>query len=82
MTGPGIMGFLDRGPWIDRNNVYEWIRNPFAFMEKNEYTRELKKNFDSMMTGFPELTNEEIDSICDFIKEAGQIQYGVSIAER
>jgi len=82
MTGPSIIGFLERGPWTDRQNVYEWIRNPTAFMEKNEYAKDLKKRFNAMMTGFPDLTNEEIDSICDFIKEAEQVQYGMPVAER
>ena len=51
--------------------MYEWIRNPSAFMEKNEYAKDLKKRFNAMMTGFPDLTNEEIDSICDYIKQVG-----------
>jgi cytochrome c2 len=80
MTGPGIMGFTERAPWTDRKNIYEWIRNPSAFMARNEYTRKLKEIYKSMMTAFPDLTNEEIDAICDYINQAGQIRNGVTIA--
>jgi cytochrome c1 len=82
MTGPGLLGFEERGPWTDRKNVYEWIRNPSAFMAKNEYARKLKESFGTMMTGFPEMTNEEIDAICDYINQAKQFQSGMPIAER
>jgi hypothetical protein len=34
-------------------------------MEKDPYTRKLKVIYSTMMTGFPELTNKEIDMICD-----------------
>ena len=82
MTGPGLLGFEERGPWTDRKNVYGWIRNPSAFMAKNEYAREVKKLFGTMMTGFPEMTNEEIDAICDYLNQARQFQTGMPIAER
>jgi cytochrome c1 len=77
MTGPSILGFEERGPWADRKNVYDWIRNPAAFMKKNEYARGLKEKYGSMMTAFPDLTNEEIDAICDYLKYAGQNRYEV-----
>ncbi|HEY6503455.1 MAG TPA: cytochrome c [Chitinophagaceae bacterium] len=66
LTGPGLFGFEKRGPWTDRKNVYDWIRNPEAFMARNEYAKNLKETFGgTMMTAFPTLTNEEIDAICD-----------------
>jgi cytochrome c2 len=67
LTGPGLVGFEERGPWADRNKVYEWIRNPAAFMKKDAYTKNLKTEFGSMMTASPDLTNEEIDAIIDYI---------------
>lgn len=66
-TGPSLLGFTERGPWTVRQNVYDWIRNPTAFMQKNEYARKLKEIYGSMMTAFPHLTNEEINAICDFV---------------
>jgi cytochrome c2 len=67
MTGPSLTGLTERGPWTDRKNVYAWIRNPQGFMKTDEYTRELKKRYNSMMTAFPDLTNEEIDAIIEYI---------------
>jgi mono/diheme cytochrome c family protein len=66
-TGPALIGFTERDPWTDRKNVYAWIRNPQQFMLKNEYTRALKKQYNAMMTAFPDLTNEEIDAIIEYI---------------
>jgi cytochrome c2 len=73
-TGPSLIGFEERGPWGDRQKLYDWIKNPAVFMESNEYTRNLKKEYGSMMPSFTNITNEEIDAICDFIKEAEQPQ--------
>ncbi len=66
-TGPGILGFEERGPWKDRNKLYEWIRNPAEFMKNDPYTASLKEKYGSMMQSFPDITNEEIDAIVDYI---------------
>ena len=76
MTGPGLLGFEEREPWTDRKNVYDWIRNPAAFIVKNEYARKLKESLGgTMMTAFPNLTDGEIDGICDYIRYAEQARY-------
>jgi len=76
MTGPGLVGFTEREPWTNRQNVYDWIRNPAAFMQKNEYARKLREAYNGMlMTAFPNLTNGEIDAICDYVREAEQLYY-------
>jgi mono/diheme cytochrome c family protein len=70
-TGPSLCGFEDRGPWGEQENVYQWIRNPQEFMKKSEYTKELKENYSgAMMTAYPNLTNEEIDEIINYINTA------------
>jgi mono/diheme cytochrome c family protein len=66
-TGPSILDFEDRGPWSDRKNLYAWIRNPAEFMKKDPYTRELKEAYGSMMTAFPDITDEEIDNVVAYI---------------
>lgn len=71
-TGPALVGFEERGPWVDRKKVYEWIKNPTAFMVKDKYTQELKKAYGSMMTRFPDLTNEEIDAIIEYLKDTNK----------
>ena len=66
-TGPSILRFEDRGPWSDRQSLYAWIRNPAEFMRTNSYARELKEAYSSMMTAFPDITDEEVDNIVAYI---------------
>lgn len=69
ILGPGLAGFTQKEPWTIRQNVYDWIRNPPAFMERNEYARKLKEEYVTPMQAFPDLTNEEIDAICIYVEE-------------
>ena len=67
-TGPDLCGFESRGPWGERENVYQWIKNPSEFMMKDPYARQLKESLGGvMMTAFPELTNADIDEIINYI---------------
>jgi len=67
-TGPNLSGFEERGQWAEKENIYQWIRNPGEFMKKDQYTKELKKEFSGvMMASFPELTNEDIDEIINYL---------------
>lgn len=68
-TGPALMGFEERGPWADRKNLYKWIRNPSEFLRKNSYTKALKEKYGSVMTAFPDITDEEVDHIVEFIND-------------
>ncbi len=36
-------------------------------MKNDPYTRELKKQYGTMMTGFPDITRNEVDAIADFL---------------
>ena len=70
-TGPSLCGFESRGPWSEREKIYQWIRNPQEFIKRNEYTRELKESFSGvMMMSSPNLSNEEIDEIINYINSA------------
>ncbi len=71
LTGPRLADILERGPWADRQQLYKWIRNPEAFMQKDLYTRKLKEQFGSVMTAFPGITDGEIDAIVEYITAAG-----------
>lgn len=66
-TGPKLNSVIENKQWADHKQLYKWIRNPEAFMKTNSYARELKKMYGSMMTAFPNLTDEEIDSIIGYI---------------
>jgi mono/diheme cytochrome c family protein len=71
LTGPKLAGVESRGPWSDRKKLYEWIHNPAKFMQTNEYTQGLKQQHGGvMMTGFPQLSEKEIDAIITYINKA------------
>lgn len=70
MTGPALSHSITKEQWKDRKKLYAWVRNPAAFMKKDDYTRKLKDQYGSMMTAFPNLTNDEIDSIVEYLKVA------------
>ena len=66
LTGPALRGFTERGPWTDKTNIYAWIKNPAAFMQKDAYTQALKNEYGVIMQAFPALTPEEIDDIIEY----------------
>src|SRR5687768_11946780 len=70
LTGPALANFTDRGPWSDRQKVYDWVHNPVAFMAKDPYTQGLKQQYGSVMQAFPNLSNEDIDAITEYIIKA------------
>ncbi len=70
LTGPALRGFNERGPWGDRKQLYAWIHNPPAFMEKDPYTKGLQAQMGSIMQAFPELTEKDIDAVADYIINA------------
>ncbi len=66
-AGPALAGFESRGPWADRQKLYDWVHNPAAFIATDPYTQGLLAEYKSMMLAFPGLTNEQIDQIADWI---------------
>jgi len=70
LTGPALRGFLERGPWADKANLYAWIHNPAGFMAKDPYTQGLKQQFGVIMQAFPDLTTKQIDAIADYVATA------------
>jgi hypothetical protein len=70
LTGPALRGFLNRGPWGDRQKLYAWIHNPGAFIATDPYTQGLKAQYGVIMQAFPDLTEKQIDAITDYIATA------------
>jgi len=70
-TGPGLISAIRSDRWSDKQRFFEWIRNPALFMEKDEYTRDLKGKYGSMMRAFPEITREQTDCIHEYLMELG-----------
>ncbi len=68
LTGPALAGVEDRGPWSDRKKLYAWIHNPAGFAKTEPYAANLIKEFNGiLMTGFPGLSEKEIDAIITYI---------------
>ncbi len=71
LTGPALAGMESRGPWADRKKLRAWIHNPAGFMKDDPYTQELKGQYNNVvMTGFPQLSDQEIDAIVDYVNKA------------
>jgi len=70
LTGPALRGFTERGPWTDKNNIHAWVHNPAAFMANDKYTQALKDEYGVIMQAFPDLSNEQIDAIVDYVATA------------
>lgn len=71
LTGPALAGFESRGPWSDRSQLYAWIHNPAKFMQGDAYTQQLKDQYGGVvMTGFPQLSEEEIDAVVEYVNKA------------
>jgi mono/diheme cytochrome c family protein len=70
LTGPALRNFTARGPWGEKQNIYDWIHNPAAFMAKDKYTQDLKAQYGAIMQAFPQLSNEQIDAIVEYVNTA------------
>ena len=67
ITGPALKDFQHRGQWANREKLHEWIKNPALFMINDIYTRQLKAKYITTMTPFPDISNEEVNAIADYI---------------
>ncbi len=67
-TGPALAGIENRGPWLNRKNIYAFTRNPAVFIAGDRYAKSLLEKYRSMMTAFPELQDYSIDAILAYFK--------------
>lgn len=68
VIGPALSGVWDR--WESEAKLESWVHNPSKFLESGDpYAQVLKSNdITSVMTAFPQLTPEQINSILMYIK--------------
>lgn len=66
-THATILGFENRGPWADRQKLWEWLVDPKAFMKKDRYTAEMYEEFQVLQTPFPDITRQQSDQIADYL---------------
>lgn len=76
MVGPALKDLEKRGPWGDRKKLYAWIHNPPMFMNQDQYTKNLKEQFGTLMLSFPTLSEKDIDAIVDFINNSTREEGG------
>jgi cytochrome c551/c552 len=71
LTGPALRGVETRGPWTDRQELVKWIHNPGGYIPTTDYTKQLAATYNGqIMPSFPQLSEEEIFSILDYINTA------------
>lgn len=67
-TGPNLAGVESR--WADSTNLHAWIKNSQSYLKATQdpYAISLCKEYSgSVMPGFPQLTNEDIREILNYI---------------
>jgi cytochrome c2 len=74
LTGPALRGFMERGPWGDKKEIYKWIRNPAAYIKQNKYAASLQMQYGTIMQSF-DMTDQEIDQIVNYIISAPTVFY-------
>jgi mono/diheme cytochrome c family protein len=64
-----LVGFETRGPWVNRNELHKWIRNPQEYVLKDStgYTARLVEIYGVKMTPSPNLSDADIDKILDYL---------------
>lgn len=77
-TGPALSGFQDRWAAESKADLYGWIRNSQGMIAKNN-ARALavwKEYQPTVMTGFPNLTDAQIESLFAYINGVANGTYG------
>lgn len=65
-VGPALAGVEQR--WKNRTQIHAWVHNPAGYMKTDTYTEGLFKQYNVLMTAFPQLSDKDIDGILDYIK--------------
>lgn len=73
LTGPALAGVENRGPWGERKNLVKWVKNPATMIAENGYAKDLVKQYNGqVMPSFPQLSDEQIGNIFDYIREVSE----------
>jgi len=76
MTGPALGGVLQR--WNgDTTRLYDFIRNAQMYIDtaNDPYATAIGEWDTSVMQSFPELANENIDAILEYIEGSNTYRY-------
>ncbi len=67
-TGPALKGARAReaGAGLPKDWVYKWVHNTTSMVNTDPYAKQLYAKFNSVMTAFPDLKNEDINAVLDW----------------
>ena len=67
-TGPMLKGARERqaAAGLPKDWVYKWVHNTTSMVSTDPYAKQLFAKFNSVMTAFPSLKEEEIDKVLDW----------------
>ena len=69
LTGPALKGVEKR--WHNKGNLYDFIRNPQAVIEQDQYAKGLFYTYNKVqMPSFTDLKDQDIKAILTYIKNA------------
>ena len=72
LTGPALGGVEERWADYDRVDLYSWIRNSQSMINDAKHPKavELWNTYGTVMTAFPQLTDDNIESLLAYINVA------------
>jgi cytochrome c553 len=67
-TGPPLKGAREReaAAGLPKDWVYKWVHNTTSMINTDPYAKQMFAKYNSVMTAFPDLKNEEIDAVLDW----------------
>lgn len=67
-TGPALKGSREReaAAGLPKDWVYKWVKNTTSMINTDPYAKQMFEKYNSVMTAFPDLKNEEIDAVLDW----------------
>ncbi|HUX83800.1 MAG TPA: c-type cytochrome, partial [Chitinophagaceae bacterium] len=72
-TGPFLFGKENEVPG-GRKWIYNWVHNPQAILQGGDkYALGLQAKFSIVMPSFPQLTDQDINDVLDYVKVAGEL---------
>jgi len=66
-TGPDLIRVTQRGPWVNRTNIYDFLKNPMKFGLSDKYMQELRKKYPIVHQAFL-MDDKEVDAILRYIE--------------
>ena len=75
-TGPPLKGARAReaAAGLPDDWVYKWVHNTTSMINTDPYAMQMFAKYNSVMTAFPDLTNEQIDAILDYADKAEAVK--------